>query len=86
MKATFPGAFFVVLETEGGGMKNPCSRSCPKRTAECHSTCGKYAVFWEKCEQERRRRARLAAVRGMGDGLRKALVKKAARIRQGREK
>ena len=67
-------------------MNNPCGKDCPERTSDCHGTCAKYAEFWEKSEERRRRRAVESSVRSVGYGLRKNFIKKAARIRQGREK
>lgn len=65
---------------------NPCGKNCPERSITCHGTCERYAEFWAKCEEARKKRAMDAGNRSMSPGLRKALVKKAARIRQWREK
>ncbi len=67
-------------------MKSPCKKDCPERAEECHGKCARYAAFWAWSEQQRKIRARKASEKAMSEGLRKAMVKKAARQRQWREK
>ena len=67
-------------------MKNPCSPGCPERTEDCHGKCPRYAAFWEKCEERRKQREMNRTIRDMREGMRKSLVRKAARQRQWREK
>lgn len=67
-------------------MRNPCKRTCPRRTATCHGSCPDYAIFCEGRERIRKQRAEVNDTKDMREGLRKSMVQKAARIRQGRDK
>lgn len=67
-------------------MDNPCKPDCPDRSDICHGICPRYAAFWEESENGRKQRGIDRQCRGMREGMRKNLVKKAARIRQWREK
>lgn len=66
-------------------MKCPC-RGCEKRKIGCHANCPDYGAWAAETIQRREARARDKETRIMREGLRKSLVKKAARQRQWREK
>lgn len=34
---------------------NPCGKNCPERSVTCHGTCERYAEFWAKCEEARKK-------------------------------
>ena len=67
-------------------VNNPCGKDCPDRKVGCHGTCEKYLAFWDSCEEIRKRRAENIALNSASAGFRKAMIKKAARVRQGRSK
>lgn len=66
-------------------MKCPC-RGCERRKIGCHTSCPEYGAWAAEIIQRREARARDKETRIMREGLRKSLVKKAARQRQWREK
>ena len=37
-------------------MKSPCKRDCPRRNAECHSTCEDYKKYRVKCDEDIKKR------------------------------
>ena len=67
-------------------MDNPCGKDCPERAEDCHGKCPRYAALWAECEKRRKQRELNRQSRDMREGMRKSLVKKAARQRQWREK
>lgn len=67
-------------------MRNPCDRTCPRRNETCHGSCPDYAAFCEERKRIRKKRAEVNDTKDVREGLRKCMVQKAARIRQGRDK
>lgn len=66
-------------------MKCPC-KGCEKRKIGCHTNCPDYGAWAAEAVRRREAQARDKETRTMREGMRKNLIKKAARQRQGREK
>lgn len=63
----------------------PC-KECGSRTEICHCNCQRYGAWAAERVRIREARIREKENHSMREGLRKSLVRKAARQRQGREK
>ena len=53
-------------------MRNPCKRTCPRRTATCHGSCPDYAIFCEGRERIRKQRAEVNDTKDMREDCGKA--------------
>jgi len=64
---------------------SPC-KGCEKRRIGCHENCPDYGAWAAEVIRRREARAKESENKMMREGMRKSLVKKAARQRQWREK
>lgn len=63
----------------------PC-RDCERRRIGCHAECGEYKAWDTENRKARKTRMDEAESKTIREGMRKNMVRKASRIRQGREK